>query len=212
LNEKNYDLGEKDSSDEVKWIKIRNEQFSKRKIILISAISAGIIIFVGIILSLIKIDVSQKSQGIIPSDANNIIITRPVEIFFLNDDGITYQGEIREIPLSGDLTIELKKVMQELINGPASDSLHSALPPTVNIRAVFVDNSERLFIDFSSKLIEDTCKGTACGIATIKTIAKTVAANFPDIYQIQILVAGKPIESLGGYLDISQPFYVIDWL
>ena len=206
------DLNEKKYSKDVKWRKIRDEQFSKKKIILISAISAGIIVLIGLILSLIKIDVSKTSQKFIISDTDNTIITRPAEIFFLNGDGSTYQSEIREVPLSDDLTIELKNVMQELINGPTRDSLYSALPKSADIRSVFVDNSGKAFIDFNSDLIEDMCKGTECEIAVVKSIAKTIAVNFSDVCQFQILIEGKPLDSFGGYLDISQPFYIIDWL
>ena len=209
---------DKDFFDQNKWKsnyenKIETEdQTYRKKLILISAISVLIIIAIIVVLSIIKINVNEETENIVVSDTTNVTSSRPVEIFFMGEDGISMYSENREIPITDDLCTDLRYVIEELIQGPQSSDLASPLPYTTKLFGIFVDNEGRLYVNFSKEFVEDNCKGTACEIAVIKTLIKTTAYNFPQISQLQILVEGKPIKSIGGHLNIEEPFYVIDWL
>lgn len=185
---------------------------SRQRIIIISIISLVVIVGIILILSLIKVDVPEKEVLEVAADRTTVKKTRPVEIFFLGPDGISYYSENREISVSDDISFELKEVIQELIKGPESDSLYASLPNSAEVKAVFLDTNGKLYLDFNEKFISEHCKGTACEIATVRTLVKSAASNFPQVSQLQILVEGSPVNSIGGQMDISHPFYVIDWM
>jgi hypothetical protein len=42
----------------------------------------------------------------------------------------------------------------------------------------------------------------------VDSIAKTLAANVPQVRQMKILIHGQEMETLAGHLDLSQAFVV----
>jgi germination protein M len=60
-----------------------------------------------------------------------------------------------------------------------------------------------LQLNFSSELTENFAGGSDDEAALVNAITST-AGSFPNIERVQILVDGKPIESLGGHIDLSQ--------
>ena len=49
-------------------------------------------------------------------------------------------------------------------------------------------------------------------MATLTTILRTVALNFPDTRSCVILVEGAQVETLAGHLDMARPFDPRRWL
>jgi germination protein M len=60
-----------------------------------------------------------------------------------------------------------------------------------------------LQLNFSSELTENFAGGSDDEAALVNAITST-AGSFPNIERVQILVDGKPVESLGGHIDLSQ--------
>ncbi|MCS7208095.1 MAG: GerMN domain-containing protein [Fimbriimonadales bacterium] len=65
-----------------------------------------------------------------------------------------------------------------------------------------------LQLNFSRELVENFAGGSAFEAPLINAITRT-AGSFPDIERVQILVEGKPVETLGGHIDISQALPVM---
>jgi hypothetical protein len=94
-------------------------------------------------------------------------------------------------------------VVQALVNGPVSDLL-PVLPAQAVVRGVAVDGGTAV-IDFSSDLVSAHPGGSSSELLTIYSLANSLAANFPHIRQLRILVDGEPVESLKGHVDLSRP-------
>ncbi|MCX7992462.1 MAG: GerMN domain-containing protein [Fimbriimonadales bacterium] len=60
-----------------------------------------------------------------------------------------------------------------------------------------------LQLDFSADLEKNFTGGSDDEAALINAITST-AGSFPNVRQVQVFVEGKPIESLGGHIDLSQ--------
>jgi germination protein M len=60
-----------------------------------------------------------------------------------------------------------------------------------------------LQLNFSPELTQNFEGGSDDEAALVNAITST-AGSFPNIERVQILVDGKPIESLGGHIDLSQ--------
>lgn len=60
-----------------------------------------------------------------------------------------------------------------------------------------------LELNFSQELINNFSGGVSQETALINAITST-AASLPNVQRVRILVDGKPIESIGGHVDVSQ--------
>jgi hypothetical protein len=89
----------------------------------------------------------------------------------------------------------------------------NALPDRTDILAVFLDTDGRAAVlDFSAELVVRHPGGSAAESATLTSILRTVALNFPDLERCRILVDGDEVESLGGHLALDRPFDLRRWL
>lgn len=115
---------------------------------------------------------------------------------------------IPKVNTQGELTYESKpvaiqnpdtaytEVFQQLIR----DS--KVFPQGVRLLRASAENGT-LQLDFSQELTQNFEGGSDEEAALINAITST-AGSFPNIQRVQILVEGKPIESLGGHIDLSQ--------
>lgn len=60
-----------------------------------------------------------------------------------------------------------------------------------------------LQLNFSEELISNFEGGASWETALVNAITST-AASFPEVQRVQILVQGKPVETIGGHVDLSQ--------
>jgi germination protein M len=60
-----------------------------------------------------------------------------------------------------------------------------------------------LQLNFSPELTQNFEGGSDDEAALVNAITST-AGSFPNIERVQILVDGKPVESLGGHIDLSH--------
>lgn len=82
----------------------------------------------------------------------------------------------------------------------------SPLPAGTQLRSVRVADGLAT-VDFSRALSENFQGGDSQEVAAVNSILRALG-RFPNISRVQILVAGRPIESLGGLLVISDPLPV----
>ncbi|GBC92765.1 hypothetical protein HRbin15_01242 [bacterium HR15] len=66
---------------------------------------------------------------------------------------------------------------------------------------------DTLELNFSAELVQNFEGGSDTEAALINAITRS-ASSFPAVQKVQILIEGKPTESIGGHLDISQPLPV----
>jgi len=64
-----------------------------------------------------------------------------------------------------------------------------------------------LELNFSQELVQNFEGGSDTEAALINAITRS-ASSFPGVQKVRILIEGKPVESIGGHLDISQPLPV----
>ncbi|MFQ3610408.1 MAG: GerMN domain-containing protein [Fimbriimonadales bacterium] len=68
-------------------------------------------------------------------------------------------------------------------------------------------DGDTLVLDFSTELVDGFSGGSDDEAALINALTRT-AGGFPEIKRIRLLVEGKPIESIGGHIDTTQPLTV----
>jgi hypothetical protein len=138
--------------------------------------------------------------------------TRRIVLYFADSDARSLVTERREVPFGDTLEESVESTLRALLAGPEDRGGVPVLPAEVRLeQTYFADESATLYLDFSPALVTQHPGGSAAEYHTIRALVRTVAANFPDVAQVQILVDGQPIDTLAGHYDQSKPIAVSDW-
>lgn len=129
--------------------------------------------------------------------------SRIVTLFFAlpDADGLVREG--REIGVCGDPAECVQALLQELQNGPVGE-YEAILPESAPLPTATV-SGDLAVIDLSTELVAELPGGSATELATVYGLVDTVTVNFPAIKRVQLLIAGKKVETLKGHIDISAP-------
>jgi hypothetical protein len=128
---------------------------------------------------------------------------REVILYFGSYDATRLVPESRELNGCMDQESCIRETVQALINGPVGD-----LTPVFPSHTVLLSVSEKqgtAVVNFSRALQQGHPGGSASELLTVYGLADTLAANFPFIRQVKILIEGRDIESLKGHVDLSKP-------
>ncbi|SHE88280.1 Sporulation and spore germination [Desulfofundulus australicus DSM 11792] len=149
---------------------------------------------------------SREQDGGQVSEAGNgagteeAVRTVPVVLYFGDNQGYLVV-ERREIPVTKAIA---RATLQELCRGPASGSgLNPTIPPGTRVKDINIRDGLAI-VDFSRELKEKHRGGSSAELLTVYSIVNTLT-QFPSVQQVQILVEGRPLETLAGHLDISGP-------
>ncbi|MBK6734837.1 MAG: GerMN domain-containing protein [bacterium] len=138
---------------------------------------------------------------------------RAVVLVFPRWDGDGWISEDRRVPSRGEPGEDLLALMTALCDGPGTGRAISALPRGTRALAAFVDPARgTAFVDFSRELVAGHPGGSAAETATVTSILRTVAVNFPQVGACTILVDGRQVGTLAGHVDLAHPFAPRRWL
>jgi hypothetical protein len=138
---------------------------------------------------------------------------RAVVLVFPRWDGSGWINEDRRVISRGQPGEDLLALMEALCDGPESGRAISALPRGTRALAAFVDPTKgSAVVDFSRELVVGHPGGSAAEFATLASILRTVAVNFPQVAACTILVDGRQVGTLAGHLDLAHSFAPRRWL
>lgn len=138
---------------------------------------------------------------------------RAVVLVFPEWDVSGYVTERRIIPSRGHPEEDLRALFGELCKGPTTSGAVSSLPQRTQLLSVFLDRSGRhVVLDFSAEFVTEHTGGSASEVATLTSILRTVALNFPELQTCRILVDGSEVETLAGHVGLEAPFDLRRWL
>lgn len=131
--------------------------------------------------------------------------TVDVTLFFLSEDDDLLHPEVRQIPDVDDISGNARRTIEELIRG-SQDGLVSPFPRETRLRNFFLTDEGIAYVDFSKEFMNQHLSGSSAEIATVYSVVNTLTYNFSDIKKVFILANGKEQETLGGHVNLSQPF------
>jgi spore germination protein GerM len=138
---------------------------------------------------------------------------RSVVLVFPEWDAMGFVSELRQIPSRSHPDEDLLAVMESLCAGPTVSGAISAMPTGTRPLGAFYDRDERgVVLDFSEELVTRHPGGSTSEAATLTSILRTVALNFPEAENCWILVDGAQVETLAGHLALDRPFSPRRWL
>ena len=150
-------------------------------------------------------------------ESNNLTETRmgdrSVVLVFPEWDATGYVTEERQIPSRDRSGEDLLNVMRQLCAGPEISGSVSAIPRGTKAQAAFFNpDDQSVVLDFSQELVTGHPGGSTAETATLTSILRTVALNFPGTHRCVILVDGSQVETLAGHLNMGQSFDPQRWL
>lgn len=156
-----------------------------------------------------KDGIEQNPQTPKPPDANTTDFssdaeTRDILLYFADENG-NLIAESRTILKEEGIA---KSTILELIKGPqAVSSLLATIPQGVALRSVNIKEDGLCIVDFNDKLIYNHEDNAQKELLTVQSIVKTLG-QFSSVQKVQILIEGQEVETIAGYVDISQPLLV----
>jgi len=130
--------------------------------------------------------------------------SREVILYFGAPDATHLEAEQRELDRCGEEQQCLEAIVRALVDGPRA-GLVPLLPPGTMLRRLTTDEDGLATLDFSRELMTGHPGGSMSELLTVYALADTLAANFPYIRQIRILIEGEPVETLKGHVDLRHP-------
>ncbi len=130
--------------------------------------------------------------------------SRVVTLFFASEDDNLLHPEERKISAGASPAEEAAEVVRELIKG-SNGSLVPALPAGTRLRRLFITKEGIAYVDFSREIAGQP-SGSSEELATVYSVVNTLAYNFKPIKKVFILVEGAERETLGGHVNLSEPF------
>ncbi len=170
----------------------------------------GKILFLLILMGMIGLIFYLFRQDIIHSFKPRLEKTTTVEkkkevfLYFSDSEGEYLVGEKRKIFKKKDVKEEIKETIDELIHGPEGE-LTPTLPPRTKLLTLQINEAGLAKVNFNQALSKDHPRGSTAEMMTVYSIVNSLSLNFPQIKRVQILIDGKPIETIAGHLSLRQP-------
>lgn len=131
--------------------------------------------------------------------------TRPVTLYYGTADGGGVAPERREAPVAGGLTETVRSVVLQLVAGPTLASLVPVLPAQTEVLDVYSGLDGVLYLNFGPGIVENHPGGSSAEYATLSSLVQTMTENFPEVKAVQVLIDGRPRETLAGHFGIRDP-------
>ncbi len=135
-------------------------------------------------------------------------LSQTVTLYFPSYDEGLLLAENRQMAGAVSDTDRIRQILLALIEG--SHQGHSrALPPSTDIRAVFLTADGTAYLDFANDLLTGLAPGIGSETLVVYSIVNSLAANIHTVHRVKILVQGQEVETLDGHADLSG-YLVLD--
>ena len=124
-----------------------------------------------------------------------------VKVYYPNEDGTKLLAVKRQVTVGKN--DKYTAAMASLLEGTKEKGQTTIIPKQAKLRSVKVENGIAK-VDFSQEIVKNFVGGSTGETMLVGSVVDTLT-EFPEVKKVQILVAGKPVETLGGHMDLSQP-------
>ena len=131
--------------------------------------------------------------------------TQAVTLYFPSNPEGKLREETRTLALSADPADRIRQIVLALVEGPKQGE-NPALPPSADVRAVFLTEDGTAYLDLASSAFADFNPGIESETLAVYSVVDSLAANLPDVKRVKFLVQGQEAETLDGHADLTAPF------
>ncbi len=131
---------------------------------------------------------------------------QPVTLYFPSYNEGKLRGETRPIAVAANETDRIRQILLALIEGPSAAGHSRSLPPSTDVRAVFLTSDGTAYLDFSSAVLAEFAPGIESETLAVYSIVDSLAANIAGVKKVKILVQGQEVDTLDGHADLTDYF------
>ncbi len=121
-------------------------------------------------------------------------------LYYPDDSGMKLIAVKRDVKPSPD---KYTAAMKSLMSGTDKKGTVDIIPKTAKLRSVKVKDGVAK-VDFSRELIKDFNGGSTGEEMLVGSIVDTLT-EFSEVKKVQILVEGKPVDTIAGHMDTEKP-------
>lgn len=129
-----------------------------------------------------------------------------VKLFFEDTSRGGLVLEERAVTYDADIARQLQVVVAELIRGSQA-GFSAPLSPEAKVLEVFVTDRGVAYVDLSKEVTNAPVVGSSAELLAVYSLVNTITLNFPAIRRVQILIDGRPADTLAGHVDLSHPLF-----
>lgn len=145
------------------------------------------------------------SSGPDESESEESEEPQTIILFFPSEHDSLLHREEREIMPESSIALQAKRIIAELLSGSRLGYL-SPIPPETRLRELYITEEGVAYVDFSREIMDKHLSGSSAEMSTIYSIVNSIAYNLEPIKKVFILVDGGERKTLGGHIDLTNPF------
>jgi hypothetical protein len=135
--------------------------------------------------------------------------TETVTLYVADDAAGELRARSAQIPLPGGRQQRAEELLRALLRIYQQPGTAHPLSPASDIRSIFLVDPGAAVIDLNAAFADQHRSGILSEQLTVNSLVETLAINVPGIQRVNILVEGKPRDTLAGHADLSDTFDVI---
>ena len=112
--------------------------------------------------------------------------------------------EERELSRQPLLADAVRSLIQALIEGGGPQAI-APLPPTAQVRQVFLDEFGILYLDFQQGIQAWTADDAGRAALSVAAVVLTLTTNLSEVKRVQFLEEGHELTSQAGSADLRRP-------
>ncbi len=129
--------------------------------------------------------------------------TEQVTLYVASDrDGMLHR-ETTAIAVPGDANERARQLLRALFSVYLQKNSPHPIGSGADVKYVFLVHPDVAVVDTNATFAETHRSGILVEQLTVASMARTLAANFPGMNKVKILVDGKERETLAGHADIA---------
>ncbi len=135
--------------------------------------------------------------------------TETVTLYVAEDDAGMLRARSAQIPLPGGRQQRAEELLRALLRIYQQPGAAHPLSPAADIRSIYLVDPGAAVIDLNSAFADQHRSGILSEQLTVNSLVETLATNVPGIQRVNILVEGKPRDTLAGHADLTETFDVM---
>lgn len=133
--------------------------------------------------------------------------TVPVTLYVADDnDGTLHKREVAIALPADDASKRAREILHTLITESLDKPSGHHFGRGADVDEVYFVNGSLAVVDTNAALADDHPSGILVEQLTLASIAQTLAANFPAVTRMKVLVQGKERDTLAGHADIKDVY------
>src|ERR1700730_10337975 len=135
--------------------------------------------------------------------------TETVTLYVADDAAGMLRARAAQIPLPGGRQQRAEELLRALLRIYQQPGAAHPLAPASDIRSIYLVDPGMAVIDLNGVFADQPRSGILSEQLTVNSLVETLAVNVPGIQRVNLLVEGKPRDTLAGHADLSGSFDVL---